>query len=78
MTKKKCPPGRLRYLLHNGQYKVFISAWVHDAVGRKGGISGFSGFQVTGMIEGFFWVLNFLFQDFVWVGKFWQVFFRGA
>ena len=25
---------------------------------------GYSGFQVTGMIEGFFWVLNFRFQDF--------------
>ena len=30
--------------------------------GRGGG--GYSGFQVTGMIEGFFWVLNFRFQDF--------------
>ena len=55
VTKKKCPPGRLRYLLHKGQYEVFISAWVHDAVGGTG-ISGFSGFQVTGMIKGFFGV----------------------
>ena len=25
---------------------------------------GYSGFQVTGMIEGFFWVCNFRFRDF--------------
>ena len=50
MTKKKCPPGRLRYLLHKGQYEEFISAWVHDPVKVGGGLSGF---QVTGMIEGF-------------------------
>ena len=29
---------------------------------RGGG--GYSGFQMTGMIEGFFWVRNFRFQDF--------------
>ena len=46
---------------------------------------GYSGFQVTGMIEGFFWVWNFRFRDFfgfenlasiflgslIWVGIFW-------
>ena len=36
---------------------------------------GYSGFQVTGMIEGLFWVWNFRFREFFWVGKFWQVFF---
>ena len=30
----------------------------------QGGGGGYSGFQVTGMIEGFFGVLNFRFQDF--------------
>ena len=44
MTKKKCPPGRLRYLLHKGQYEVFISAWVHDpAKGGGGGALRISG-----------------------------------
>ena len=37
---------------------------------------GFSGFQVTGMIEGFFWVWNFWFKEIFWVGKFWQVFWQ--
>ena len=31
-------------------------------------------FQLTGMIVGFFWVLNSRFEDFFGVGKFWQVF----
>ena len=30
---------------------------------------GDSGFQVMGMIKGFFWVWNFRFRDFFWVGK---------
>ena len=34
------------------------------------------GFQVTGMIEGFYWVWKFWFWDFDF-GKFWQVFFWG-
>ena len=42
---------RWRCLLHKGQYEVFISAWVHDPGG-----GGLFGFQVTGMIKGFFWV----------------------
>ena len=39
---------------------------------------GYSGFQVTGMTEGFFWVRNLRFQDYFWLGKFWQVFFLVA
>ena len=35
---------------------------------------GYSGFQVTGMIEGFFWVWNFRFRNFLGT-KIWQVFF---
>ena len=31
---------------------------------QTGGGGGYSGFQVTGMIEGFFWVWNFRFRDF--------------
>ena len=34
----------------------------HALLPGRGG--GYSGFQVTGMIEGFFGVLNFRFQDF--------------
>ena len=30
-----------------------------------GGGRGYSGFQVTGMIEGFFWVSNYRFRDFL-------------
>ena len=37
----------------------------------------YSGFQVTRMIEGFFWVWNFRFRVFL-VRKFWQVFFGVA
>ena len=33
-----------------------------------GGGGGYSGFQVKGMNEGFFWVLNFRFQDFFFLG----------
>ena len=34
----------------------------------------YSGFQVTGMIKGFFWVWNFRFLDFFWVWKFGKYF----
>ena len=30
----------------------------------QGGGGGYTGFQVTGMIEGFFWVWRFRFRDF--------------
>ena len=32
--------------------------------GEGGGVGGISGFQVTGMIEGYFWVWDFQFWDF--------------
>ena len=35
-----------------------------------GGGGGYSGFQVTGMIKGFFFVLKFSISGFVWVGNF--------
>ena len=35
---------------------------------------GYSGFQVTGMIEGFFWGLKFLIPGLFWVGKFGKYF----
>ena len=53
---------------------------------QTGGGGGYSGFQVTGMIEGFFWVWKFRFRDFfgyenlasiflsslIWVGIFFE------
>ena len=36
---------------------------------------GYSGFQMTGMVKGFFGGLKFSISGFFWVGKFWQVFF---
>ena len=38
---------------------------------------GYSGFQVTGMIEGFFLDLKFPIPEFFWVGKFGNFFFGG-
>ena len=39
------------------------------------GEGAYSGFQVTGMIEGFFGGLKFLIAGFFWVGKFGKYFF---
>ena len=39
---------------------------------------GYSGFQVTGTIEGFLGALKFSVSAFCLVGKFWQVFFLGS
>ena len=41
----------------------------YKAVEHPGGGGGVSSFQVTGVIEGFFWVSNFRFQDFLGVRK---------
>ena len=50
-----------------------------EGVRKKGclpqGGGGYSGFQVTGMIEEFFGGLKSLISGFFGVGKFWQVFF---
>ena len=43
------------------------------SVAGWGGGGGYSGFEVTAMIEGFFWFEVFYFGIFL-VGKFWQVF----
>ena len=50
---------------------------VADFVSREGGGEGHSGFQVTGMIEGF-WGFE-IFDSGIFLGtKIWQVFFRVA
>ena len=54
---------------------VGIRLW--SIPGGGGGGGAFSSFQVTGMIEGFFWVSNFRFQDFFLGKKIRQVFFWG-
>ena len=46
-------------------------------VGGGGGLE-YSRFQVTGMIEGFFWFEMLDFAIFFWEGKFWQLFFFGS
>ena len=65
--------------------KNLISSINENYMSREPG--GYSGFQVTGMIEGFSWVLNFRFRDFlgqeifgkyfwgslIYVGIFWGI-----
>ena len=43
---------------------------LYSSIPPGGGGGGYSGFQVTGMIEGFFWGLKFSIPGFFWVGKF--------
>ena len=52
---------------------VLLSALPGWGVGGGGGGGGYSRFQVTGIINGFVWVCNFWFQDFL--GQDWDVFF---
>ena len=51
----------------------FLQVSHHIAWGGGGG--GVLRFQMTGMIEGYFWVLNFRCRDFVLVGKFGKYYF---
>ena len=41
------------------------------------GGGGYSGFQVTGMIEGFFWGFEIFDSGIFWVGKFGKYFLGG-
>ncbi len=56
-----------------------LSSWCtsHDRNPPMASQRGYSGFQVTGMIKGFFWVWNFCFQEFSWVRKFGKYFWGG-
>ena len=57
---------------HNG---LSYSGQVTFPIGGGGRGVGYSGFQVTGMIKGLFWVWNFQFQDFFRKENFGKLFF---
>ena len=59
----------------NKYKKLFVNYQICSYLTSQG---GYSGFQVTGMTEGFFEFEICDFRIFLGVGKFWQVFFFGS
>ena len=58
-----------------GQWILSLRASNFSHEGGEGGW-GYSGFQVTGMIKGLFWVWNFQFRDFFRKENFWVAWFK--